>query len=77
MDVFYQCGVKSFLKKGKKVGGEETAYIHTLKYYIPDIVDITYFRHRAGVRVFTMQGVSFNFVSYTFNLFYALNVLKV
>ena len=76
VDVFYQCGVKSFLKKGKKVGGEETAYIHTLKYYIPDIVDITYFRHQAGVGVFTMQGVSFNFVSYTFNLFYALNVLS-
>ena len=61
VDIFYQCGAKSFLKKGKKIGGEETAYIHTLKYYIPDIVDITYLRHRGGVGVFTMQGVSFNF----------------
>ena len=63
MWMYFISVAKLFLKKGSKVGGEEIAYIHTLKYYIPDIVDITYLRHRAGVGVFTMQGVSFNFVS--------------
>jgi len=62
VDIFYECGAKSFLKKGKKAGGEETAYVHTLKYYMPDIMEITYLRHLSGVGIFTMQGVRFNFV---------------
>ena len=57
-DIFYEAGKKSFLKDGKKEGGLETAYIHTLKYYMIDIIKITYERHQVGVGIFTMQGVS-------------------
>ena len=72
VDKFYEAGKKCFLKDGKKLGGFETAYIHTLKFYMKDIVAITYKRHGCGVGVFTMQGVRYYFC---LTVYYSLIIL--
>ena len=62
VDKFFDAGKLCFLKDGKKENGNEIAYLHTLKYYMKDIVQITWDQHSCGVGVFTMQGVCITFV---------------
>ena len=61
VDKFYEAGTKCFLNDGKKLGGNESAYLHTLKFYMKDIVQITWDRHSCGPGIFTMQGVCISF----------------
>ena len=53
---FYQVGATSFLTGGTQTGNQETFYMHVMRFYIPEIVKITYDRHRLGVGIFNMQG---------------------
>ena len=52
---FYVIGSKTFLTKNKK-GDRETFYLHCLRFYMPDIAQTTWEKHRLGVGIFTMQG---------------------
>ena len=40
----------------KEEGDCETFYLHTIRFYMPDIVDDTWKKYYFGVGVFTMQG---------------------
>ena len=53
---FYTAGGKSFLTKGKKVGDDETFYMHALRCYIPRMARQTFDDHHLGIGIFTMQG---------------------
>ena len=53
---FYDVGSRTFLSKDGKVGCDETFYLHTLRYYIPQVVRTTYERHHCGIGIFSMQG---------------------
>ena len=53
---FYDVGSRTFISKDRKVGCDETFYLHTLRYYIPRVVCITYERHHCGIGIFSMQG---------------------
>ena len=54
---FYDAGSRTFLsKKGSSSGTEETFYLHALRYYMPEIVKVTFERHQVGVGIFSMQG---------------------
>ena len=55
LQIFYMHGSKSFLTK-KNIGDMETFYMHTLRFYLPKIVDDTWERYRLGIGIFTMQG---------------------
>ena len=55
MQLFYKYGAESFLSK-KSIGDCETFYMHTLRFYIPKIVDDTWKRFQLGIGIFTMQG---------------------
>ena len=61
----FEKNVKKLYKEGKltiltknplKEGDSETFYLHCLRFYIPQIVKITYKKHNLGVGIFTMQG---------------------
>ena len=47
----YACGKHTFLSTG-----DEPFYFHCLCYYLPQIAEITYTRHKLGLGIFTMQG---------------------
>ena len=54
---FYDIGKRSFMTKTqKKVGGDETFYLHCLRYYMPKIAKDTLDKHKLGLGIFTMQG---------------------
>ena len=54
---FYEIGKRSFLTKVKsKVGGDETFYLHCLRFYMPMIAKDTLEKHGIGLGIFTMQG---------------------
>ena len=54
---FYKHGKVSFLtKKSCSVGGDETFYMHFLRFYILMIAEKTLRDHGLGVGIFTMQG---------------------
>ena len=54
---FYEIGEWSFLTKVKsKVGGDETFYMHCLRFYVPMIAKDTFEKHKLGLGIFTMQG---------------------
>ena len=53
---FWEHGKKSFLNSGTNNGFHETAYLHTLRYYMVDIMQTTFQRHNCGVGIFTLQG---------------------
>ena len=53
---FYEIGGKSFLLDLHGNKSHETFYMHTLRFYLPRICDITYKRHGVGLGIFTMQG---------------------
>mmetsp|Transcript_26810 Transcript_26810/g.33062 ORF Transcript_26810/g.33062 Transcript_26810/m.33062 type:complete len:623 (+) Transcript_26810:1317-3185(+) len=52
--------VKNFYKYGRKLGmvkeEEEIFYFHVLRFYMPNIVETTYSRHKLGVGIFSMQA---------------------
>ena len=50
--VFYDSGKLSYLRED----ADETFYFHCLRYYMPEIAEVTYKRHKLGVGIFTMQG---------------------
>ena len=52
---FYNIGKRSFLTKVKsKVGGDETFYLHCLRYYMPRIAKDTLEKHKLGLGIYTM-----------------------
>ena len=54
---FYDIGKGSFMTKTqKKVGGNETFYLHCLRYYMPKRAKDTLEKHKLGLGIFTMQG---------------------
>ena len=54
---FYKIGVQSFLTKDKgNPGGDETFYMHVLRFYVPKIARTTLDKDGYGVGIFTMQG---------------------
>ena len=54
---FYEVGRTSFLTKvSEKPGGDETFYMHALRFYMPMIAKHTLSEHKMGLGVFTMQG---------------------
>jgi len=54
LKMFYEVGAKSFLTGGSSIGGEETFYMHALRFYIPMITKITFDRHGIGIGIFNM-----------------------
>ena len=61
MKKFYTIGGRSFLTKKTissigNIGNDETFYMHTLRFYLPQIADETLKKHNLGLGVFTMQG---------------------
>ena len=53
---FYKVGVETFLTKHGVKGGDETFYLHTLRFYIPCFARITFEYHKLGIGIFNMQG---------------------
>ena len=54
----FDAGKHSFMKskKGKVEGVGETAYLHTLRFYIPNMLKRMWEEHRLPFGIFTMQG---------------------
>ena len=44
-----------FLTK-KETGEDKTFYFHSLRYYLPKIVQDAWTKHSVGIGMFTMQG---------------------
>ena len=58
LDLFYKVEGRSFLTKDRNnIGGEETFYMHYLKFYMPMIAEVTLQRHQMGLGIFKMQGI--------------------
>ena len=54
---FYKVGSESFLTKDKRnPGGDETFYMHCLRFYLPKIARTTLDKDGYGLGIFTMQG---------------------
>ena len=51
----YLHGHKSFMTK-RSAGDKETFYLHTMRWYCPNIMKTTYIRNRLGIGIFTMEG---------------------
>ena len=43
-------------KRGKIEGTGETAYLHALQFYIPNMLKYMWDNHRLPISIFTMQG---------------------
>ena len=55
--LFYNAGKHTFLTKNvSSPGDDETFYLHCLRFYIPQIAEVTLKKHNLGVGIFTMQG---------------------
>ena len=54
--LFYVHGYTSFLSV-HNIGDRETFYMHTLRCYLPVIVDDTWKKYNFGIGILTMQGV--------------------
>jgi len=55
----YKTNVKLMFKYGKNtfLAGEEVSfYFHCLRFYLPQLADITFQRHKLGLGIFSMQG---------------------
>ena len=52
---FYAYGTNTFMTR-KNDGDSETFYLHTLRYYMYDIIVDTWNTYKLGVGIFTMQG---------------------
>ena len=48
----YDAGKSSYLLKDS----DKTFYFHCLRFYLPQIAQITFERHKLGIGIFTMQG---------------------
>ena len=56
---FYSHGAETFLKGADGIEGKlETSYMHLLRFNLGELAQITYDRHKLGIGVFTLQGVS-------------------
>ena len=55
VEKFYSYGNNTFMKLVKN-GDSETFYLHTLRFYMPDIIRDTWELHGVGVGIFSMQG---------------------
>ena len=54
---FYDVGSRSFLTKNPaSIGDDETFYLHTLRFYLPNIAKETLCKHGLGLGIYTMQG---------------------
>ena len=54
---FYIAGKYTFLTKNAvSIGGDETFYLHCLKFYLPPIAKSTFEEHGLGLGIYTMQG---------------------
>lgn len=53
---FYECGKTTFLSLTNKKFNE-TYYMHALCFYLSDMVDITWKRHKCGIGVYNMQAI--------------------
>ena len=54
---FYEIGKRTFLTKVQsQVGGDETFYLHCLRFYMPKIAKETLEKHKLGLGIFTIQG---------------------
>ena len=54
---FYDIGSRSFLTKNPaSIGDDETFYLHTLRFYLPNIAKETLRKHSLGLGIYTMQG---------------------
>ena len=54
---FYEIGGESFLTKDKgNPGGDETFYMHCLRFYLPKLARTTFDNDGYGLGIFTMQG---------------------
>ena len=54
---FYAAGKTIFSTKDNNEEGDcETFCCHTLRFYIPQIAEITWKKHKLGVGIFSMQG---------------------
>lgn len=54
-------GYESFMSTDSS--SSETFYLHTLRFYLPHIMEVTYARHKLGPGIFTMEG--FEYKNYT------------
>ena len=55
--LFYEVGGRTFLTKSSAdIGGDETFYLHCLRFYMPRIAKETLEKHNLGLGIFTMQG---------------------
>jgi hypothetical protein len=55
----FKNNLKTFFKEGKYTylkDGDIPAYFHIFRFYIPQIAEETYERHKLGLGIFTMQG---------------------
>ena len=55
----FKTNVKLMFKYGKNtfLAGEEVSfYFHCLRFYLPQLADITFQRHKLGLGIFSMQG---------------------
>ena len=53
----YTIGGKTFLTEDvTKPGGDETFYMHCLRFYMPKLAKETLEKHKLGLGIFTMQG---------------------
>ena len=62
----FESNVKKIYEEGKltiltrnplKVGNNKTFYLHCLRFYVPQIMKITYEEQILGVGIFTIQGL--------------------
>ena len=57
--MFYAHGGGTFMVGDNgEVGRWETSYLHLLRYNLGELAKITYNRHKLGIGIFTLQGVS-------------------
>ena len=57
--MFYAHGGGTFMVGDNgEVGRWETSYLHLLRYNLGELARITYNRHKLGIGIFTLQGVS-------------------
>ena len=53
---FYDAGKEPFLSEGTTIVGNETPYVHILRFVSGPLARLTFERHGVGIGVFTLQG---------------------
>ena len=62
VEELYSLGLKSFMSESNQ-GDRKTFCLHSLWWYFPEIMKLTYKRHGVGIGVYTMEG--FEYKNYT------------